>query len=358
MRTILTPALLLGLATLTGCAANGPSGLRIHEALLYGGAQERVVWVYGSLSGGQSSLKLDGQTVELRAQSDASAVPGSLSVNSAATYRTPTRRIAQQLAVARVGAGLFNVTRLDPAVQAVYFTDGTTWRKLNGVNGTVNSVPVRGLEGAGELTDDEAASLGRALGNQGPLAVAVLDTVLLPDGAVSAEPAPLERKRTALYVLPNVPTSSTLNPVPTPTPPATGATVTFTELASGTNATITAAGVQVARTQTEAAALYRAAFGNQSSPPAAPALNGRLLVGVFLGQRSTGGYSVRVRSAAVSGGVLTLRVQVTAPGPGSITTQAITSPWTIVSVAGAFTAVQVLDQDGRPLQGGGVGSDR
>ena len=40
------------------------------------------------------------------------------------------------------------------------------------------------------------------------------------------------------------------------------------------------------------------------------------VVAVFLGQRPTGGYGVRVSGASVQNGVLTLTVNVTAPGEG------------------------------------------
>ena len=108
----------------------------------------------------------------------------------------------------------------------------------------------------------------------------------------------------------------------------------------------------------EARALYATAYGRQTGIPTPPALAaGETLVGVFMGQRPTGGYSVRVTGATGQGSTLALRVQVNAPGPGAITTQALTSPWTIVRVSGSFSAASVLDQLGQPLRGPG-GNDR
>lgn len=133
----------------------------------------------------------------------------------------------------------------------------------------------------------------------------------------------------------------------------------FSEVASGTNATASAPGVIVARSASEVRALYAVAYGRQTGAPTPPALaTGETLVGVFLGQRPTGGYSVRVTGAAGQGSTLALRVQVNAPAPGAITTQALTSPWTMVRVSGSFSAASVLDQLGQPLRAPGSGNDR
>ncbi|WP_051363476.1 protease complex subunit PrcB family protein [Deinococcus murrayi] len=140
-------------------------------------------------------------------------------------------------------------------------------------------------------------------------------------------------------------------PAPAPSTPAAAGRVAVTELASGTNAAVSTPGVQVATTQTALNALYRVAYGNQTGAPAAPTLRaGETAVAIFLGQRPTGGYGVRVTGASVQGGTLTLTVELRAPGPDSIVTQALTSPWTMVRVAGTFTRVQLVDAAGRPVQ--------
>ncbi|MPY65260.1 protease complex subunit PrcB family protein [Deinococcus sp. SDU3-2] len=151
------------------------------------------------------------------------------------------------------------------------------------------------------------------------------------------------------------PPVGTTDPIVTPVP---GGRVTVTELASGTNAAVSDPAVQVATTQSALNALYRVAYGNQTGTPAVPTLrSGETVVGVFLGQRPTGGYGVQVTGASVQNGVLTLTVNIRAPGPGAITTQALTSPWTLVRVPGTFTRVQLVDAAGRPIQlGTGTGT--
>ncbi|MDV6374742.1 protease complex subunit PrcB family protein [Deinococcus arenicola] len=359
MKKTLLPALLLSAGLFSACTMTGPSNLRVHEALLYGGSQERIVWMYGSLTGGAAgSLKLGDQTVELRPQvEDSVATPGSLSVNGKATYRQPTAAITAPLNVTRRSNGSFDVVS-PGGLSAVYYTDGQTWSKLGGLSGTVGATAVNGLQSAGQLTPEEAGVLSKALLGQGPLAVGVLGAVPAADATLTVEPKPGEYLRTALYVLPNVvtvaaqvPAASVLNPAPaSPLPQPTGARVNFTELASGNNSGVTEPAVTVAVTPADAAALYAQAYSRQTGAPAAPNPGNGTLVGVFMGQRSTGGYGVTVTGASVSGGVLTVVAQVRAPKPGAITTQAITSPWTIVRVDGQYQSVNVVDESGQPLR--------
>ncbi|MBZ9749455.1 protease complex subunit PrcB family protein [Deinococcus sp. HMF7604] len=362
MKTKVVPFLLLT-AGLSACTMSGPSNLRVHEALLYGGTQERVVWVYGAPQGGaQTSVKLGGVAADLRAQASGGlALPGTLSVNGQATYRLPTTVTAQKLSVTRAPSGLFSVTPQPGAsLSAVYYTDGRTWLKLSGVQGTVSGTPVEGLMGAGSLTPEEARALGSELLGQGNLAVAVLSSTSLPDAPLTVEPAPSEYLRTGLYILPNVavtalPTGGTPS-TPTPTTPG-GTRVTFTELTSGTQARVTTAGAQVASGAAAVASLY--AQAGLSSVPAAvtSALSGNTVVGVFLGQRATGGYSVRVTGVSANNGTLTVTVRVGAPAEGSLTTQVITSPYTIIRVPGTYARVTLVDERGQPLTTG-TGNDR
>ena len=134
--------------------------------------------------------------------------------------------------------------------------------------------------------------------------------------------------------------------------------MTYTELSSGSTARVTTPSVQVATTDAEVAALYAQAYGRQTDVPAPAPVASGTVVGIFLGQRTTGGYGVRVVGARANGEVLTLTVQLRSPGPGSITTQAITSPWTLVRVDGTYTRVEVVDTLGQPLPTAAGGTDR
>ena len=65
-------------------------------------------------------------------------------------------------------------------------------------------------------------------------------------------------------------------------------------------------------------------------------------VAVFLGERRTGGYAVRIESAAPQDGRLVVTYQESAPPRGTMVTQALTSPWALVVVPRSDLPVDVL----------------
>jgi hypothetical protein len=81
--------------------------------------------------------------------------------------------------------------------------------------------------------------------------------------------------------------------------------------------------------------LWNRAYGAQLSPPRLPELDFRResVIAVFLGQRPSGGYGVSVRDLRLEGGDVILLLEERQPGPGDITTQALTSPWLMLRVA-------------------------
>ncbi len=347
-------AALLGLGLLSGCTMQGPGNLKVHEVLFYGASQERLAWVYGTLSGGQGNLSIAGQTVELKAQiTDALATPGSLSVAGKATYNGTTSALSPISSVSQQG----NTYAVSAAqnLAATYLVSGGNWFKLSGALSAgaqvqANAQPIGGLSGAGNLTPEEAAALSGRLATQPNLIVTVLPTEALPDAPLKVEPAPGETLQTGLYLQ-----TLQASAVAAPTPGGTvsnsngSGNVNVRELGSGNNARAESAQVTLASTQSDLAALWSAAYGLQSSPPPTPNLNGQTAVGIFLGSKPTGGYGVSVQSAQASGDVLTITVNVRQPGAGSITTQSLTSPWTIISVPGQYRSAQVRDQNGQPL---------
>jgi PrcB C-terminal len=63
-----------------------------------------------------------------------------------------------------------------------------------------------------------------------------------------------------------------------------------------------------------------------------------------LGQRNTGGFAVRIDGATVSDGVLRVQVVETRPGPGCVTTQALTYPVAIARVPRHDREVQFVER--------------
>ena len=346
---------------------NGPTNVEVHEALLYGASHERIGWVYADLKGAaQSQLKLGAENVTLRAQvQDPLAVPGSLSVNGAATYRAKSGAIGRQITLSGSVEGGFTV-QANGNLSAVYYTDGAAWYKLTGTLPAGNVVrasaqPNTALRGAGQLTDGEADALGKSLQHQGQLAVAVVQGADLPDPKLNVEPAPSAYLRTGLYVQGGV-TAATAQSVATPsgpsvaTPsgpssaPAVGG-LSARQIASGSNAAVDdpSPSVSLATSQAELSAVWQLAHGRQTPVPSPPAvdLTSTTIVTFFLGQKPTGGYGARLISARAEGATLYLTLEIRQPGPGTITTQALTSPWLTVSVAGTYTRVVVQDAAGK-----------
>lgn len=76
---------------------------------------------------------------------------------------------------------------------------------------------------------------------------------------------------------------------------------------------------------------------------------------VEMGARPTGGYGLAVaRAATLSDGQVSLSATFVSPAPGSIQTQALSSPCVLVQLPpGRYTAVEVIDQTGAVRASGG-----
>lgn len=80
--------------------------------------------------------------------------------------------------------------------------------------------------------------------------------------------------------------------------------------------------------------------GIPGNPPPSVDLARNMVVLIALGQRRTGGYTVRFDSITHEGNGAVARYTVTSPGPGCMTTQMITSPIDAVSVPRVDGAVR------------------
>jgi hypothetical protein len=78
--------------------------------------------------------------------------------------------------------------------------------------------------------------------------------------------------------------------------------------------------------------------------------SGRLYVGVFAGTQRTGGYSVKVDRIERTGDTIVVHATFSAPAPGALTIQVITSPAQLVSIdqqsASGIRSAVLLDQSG------------
>jgi hypothetical protein len=73
------------------------------------------------------------------------------------------------------------------------------------------------------------------------------------------------------------------------------------------------------------------------------------VVAFFWGQKSTGGYSIKVVKTQITGTKVRVTLQLRTPDPNSFVTQAITSPFVVLEVSGTPTQVEFVDEANRVL---------
>lgn len=71
---------------------------------------------------------------------------------------------------------------------------------------------------------------------------------------------------------------------------------------------------------------------------------------IFMGQRSTGGYSIQLHSIAKVGDTLIIKTLEKSPKPGDIVTQAFSYPKLIIQLADDYTTLQINDSNGSPYE--------
>jgi hypothetical protein len=86
----------------------------------------------------------------------------------------------------------------------------------------------------------------------------------------------------------------------------------------------------VARSESEWSTLWSQHAGDRAKP--AVDLSREMVAAVFLGTRSTAGFSVEIVGAREEGAVLVVSYRETRPQPGSVAAQVLTSPYHIVAV--------------------------
>lgn len=79
----------------------------------------------------------------------------------------------------------------------------------------------------------------------------------------------------------------------------------------------------------------------------------QLLV-IFMGQRSTGGYSISLKTIQSQGDSLSIETYEKSPDPGAIVTQVLTYPLLILQLDRNYSSFQISDQQGKsyPLNQG------
>lgn len=330
--------ILVALLLLAGCLPGAEQTLRLHEIELVGGDSPfRYSYFYGApgeVTSGERRLVLSDGPSE-----DPLAVPGALLVNGRPNRAQEMRPLSPQPSeVQRAAMSTDMLVRTAGATGAVVYYDGRLWFDLldsaeAGFDTRVVPRPrVDGLRGLGRLSPAEAEMLERVLEPRGAVVLTVLLEPLTPPQVYAGAQID-EYLRTSLAVQTGVPVD------PAAVQPAVQ-DLRWDELASGQQATLGAevgaqADYRVVTSQDALLTLWNRAHGAQLSPPRLPELDFRResVIAVFLGQRPSGGYGVSVRDLRLEGGDVILLLEERQPGPGDITTQALTSPWLMLRVA-------------------------
>lgn len=109
--------------------------------------------------------------------------------------------------------------------------------------------------------------------------------------------------------------------------------VIFRVLDTGGNAAgVTARKNYAAYSQEGYLKLWDLAHGSDDILPPKIDFSNEYVIGVFAGQKMTGGYGIEVGAVKDSGDTRTVSVRLTKPGTGCIVTQALTSPYQIIAV--------------------------
>lgn len=137
------------------------------------------------------------------------------------------------------------------------------------------------------------------------------------------------------------PTSSTLPDAPTVNPVQQPSQQTSKHLLTATTSGFTEGEELVIRNDSELATAWKTVHaGIPGNPAPSVDLSHNMVVLLALGQRRTGGYTVRFDSITREGTGAVVHYTVTSPGPGCMTTQMITSPVDVVSVPSVAGAVR------------------
>lgn len=325
--------MLILLFALAGCVPSFQQGAPVlHDVALYsaqGGA------LYGYFYGEPAELSIGGRVVELTAgASDAPlSVPDALLVDGQPYLEQSVNPLGNApVEVQRVPYSTDLLVTAREAVDGTVYFDGEMWFTLLGRvdEGFSSRVVPRGrsdgLVGLGELTRAEAEVFGRELEARGPVIVSVL-----------TEARDRTRQANGLggYLSTALAVQRGIQMGVTPTPLTPIAAPEWGVLATGTQATGgDAPSFELATSQNDLANLWSRAYGTMTAPPPLPAVDfsRSSVAAVFLGTRTSGGYSVDVQNVNVENGEMYLDVAVTEPAPGTLTTQALTNPWVMVRV--------------------------
>ena len=356
----------LGLGSVIGQQQPASSSYTFSDISLYNSkTSER----YGVFSGDPQTLLWNNGRLELSKPVTVAlngfVVPRTLAVNGSNTLKL---ELQNQSAFEGSFIGDQIQVRAKRNLQSVYYFDGSKWFTITrnikvGEAAQFKPTPRLSPLGAGLLSSEEALALSKHLTPKGELLLATLIESEVAEIRLNLDPAPSSYKRSVLAVQYGVPRSAAIvkpvagtgitpaNPIPVtpkpPTPISTSITIPIiSTLETGSNSDYNQGDLLTRFDDNEADFLktWKMVAGNQIPLPTAPKIDfsKSRMVTVFLGQRPTGGYSIRYKSATLEGNILNLLIETMSPSPDRMVSQVITSPFVMLEIKNTqFNAVQV-----------------
>jgi hypothetical protein len=165
------------------------------------------------------------------------------------------------------------------------------------------------------------------------LAVLVAGCTATAPAVTTATPAP------GGSTVPAAGASATPTPAPTATPGP--ATLAVTKLEDGTDSKFTEAKQQVLKTKAE----FEAFWAKHDDVKAAPSVDfdKDMVLAVFVGEKSTGGYTVAITGAVEKGDGIEVTYKVSAPEPGGMNIQVLTYPYVFATIPRSTKTVKFTE---------------
>ena len=318
---------------LAGCLPSFQAGAPVlHDVALYtpqGGS------LYGYFYGDPTTLSVGGRELKLTkgTSDDPLSVPRALLAEGKPYLEQAVTPLGNAPVV--VQALPFSTdlrVTTNEAVEGVLYFDGELWFTLlgradAGFSGRVvpRERPDK-LFDLGRLTRAEAEVFGRDLEARGSLVVTALAQIR--DRTRQANGLG-DYRNTTLVVRPGLTTAGVT------ATPAAAAAPAWEVLATGTQATTSdSPDFELATSRPDLQTFWNRAYGTMTAVPPLPEVDfgSSSVAAFFLGTQRSGGYSVDVQNVAVEQGEVYLDVAITQPAPGTLSTQALTTPWVMVRV--------------------------
>ena len=121
--------------------------------------------------------------------------------------------------------------------------------------------------------------------------------------------------------------------------------ISFSTLSKGVYSGLTQPTQQIIRSEKIWLGVWAQLQSHLVPIPPAPKVNfsKNTVVVVSLGQQSSGGHDIEVESVVLKGKVIEIGLAIQHPGPGCLTTQALTQPYHVISVPRRFTEAKFVE---------------